>query len=292
MNKVDEQPMSFTPMRVGEQLRQAREAQGRELDEIATITRIPLRHLRLIEAGEHAELPATPYSVGFVRTYAQAIGLDAPKLAQEFRAELGAAPIPQYVPEPFEPADPKRVPSRALALVALLIAVLLAGGYAIWRSGTLTGDDATARAKLAAGTDAAPPPPVSAAAPRPAAPPPVAAGGPVVVTATDGVWLRIYEGNGGPRYLERVMKAGETFQVPATAKDPQILTGRPQAIRVTVGNTVIPPLGTPERTIADVSLRPEALLARSAAPSPAASPPAALSPAAAGSPPAVSPPAP
>ena len=91
----------------------------------------------------------------------------------------------------------------------------------------------------------------------------------MVITATEPVWLRIYEGNGGTRYLERVMKPGETFAVPVTAKDPQILTGRPQAIRVAVGTTAIPSLGTPERTIADVSLRPEALLARAAAPVPA-----------------------
>ncbi|WP_197277115.1 RodZ domain-containing protein [Sphingomonas profundi] len=83
------------------------------------------------------------------------------------------------------------------------------------------------------------------------------------------MWLRIYEGNGGERYIEKVLNPGEAFTVPATAKDPQILTGRPQAVRVTVGATVIPPLGTPERTIADVSLRPEALLARGAAPAPA-----------------------
>ncbi len=271
MNQVEEQSPAFLPGRVGERLRAAREAQGRDLDEIATITRIPLRHLRAIETGDHADLPATPYSVGFVRTYAQAIGLEAGRLAQDFRAELGAAPVARHVPEPFEPADPKRVPTRLLAAVALVIALLLAGGYAVLRSGTLSGEDAETRARLAAGTETRP----VAAAPAPAAKPvaaPAPAGGPVVVTATDAVWLRIYEGNGGPRYIEKVMQPGETFQIPATAKDPQILTGRPQSIRVTVGTTVIPPLGTPERTIADVSLRPEALLARGAAATPAPPP--------------------
>ena len=266
MNQVEEQIPASAPSRVGERLRQAREAQGRALEEIATITRVPLRHLRLIEAGDHAELPATPYSVGFVRTYAQAIGLDATRLAQDFRAELGQAPAPR-VPEPFEPADPKRVPSRLLAAIALLIAILLAGGYAIWRSGTLSGEDPESRARLAAGTEPAGMP--TAASPAPSNPAPAAqpaAGGPVVITATEPVWLRIYEGNGGPRYIEKVMRPGETFTVPPTATDPQILTGRPQAIRVTVGSTIIPPLGTPERTIADVSLRAGALLARAAAP--------------------------
>ncbi|WP_197277116.1 helix-turn-helix domain-containing protein [Sphingomonas profundi] len=175
MSQAEDQFQSFLPTGVGERLRSAREAQGRDLDEIATITRIPLRHLRVIESGAHTDLPATPYSVGFVRTYAQAIGLDAAKLAQDFRAELGAAPVTQGVAEPFEPADPKRVPSRLLAAVALLIAVLLAGGYAVLRSGTLSGEDPEARARLAAGT-ATVPAATPGAPPRPARPRPVPPG--------------------------------------------------------------------------------------------------------------------
>jgi hypothetical protein len=42
-----------------------------------------------------------------------------------------------------------------------------------------------------------------------------------------------------------------------------IRTGRPNALRVTVGNREIPPLGPPERTIGDVSLLPADLIARS-----------------------------
>lgn len=278
MNQVDEQNRPFLPARVGDRLREGREAQGRTLEDIAAITRIPLRHLRLIEAGEHEDLPATPYSVGFVRTYAQSIGLDATQLAQDFRAELSRTPPPPRAPEPFEPADPKRVPSRLLAVIALAIAVLIATGYAVVRSGTLSGDDAETRARLAAGTlpgTTPAPAPAPSAAPRPASVAAPAASGPVVLTATEPVWLRVYEGNGGERYLEKVLQSGETFTVPASAKDPQILTGRPQAVRVTVGTTVIPPLGTPERTIADVSLKADALLARAAAapaPSPAPAP--------------------
>jgi hypothetical protein len=58
------------------------------------------------------------------------------------------------------------------------------------------------------------------------------------------------------------MTAGERYVVPATAERPQILTGRPNAIRVTVGTTEIPPLGPAERTISDVSLAPADLVAR------------------------------
>jgi hypothetical protein len=103
-----------------------------------------------------------------------------------------------------------------------------------------------------------------------------------VLTATSDVWLRVYEGNGGPKLYESTLKAGERYVVPATAKAPQILTGRPNALQVAVGSTVIPALGPAEKTIADVSLLPADLVARAAAapPAPAQPPPAPQRPAA------------
>ena len=77
------------------------------------------------------------------------------------------------------------------------------------------------------------------------------------------------------------MQAGERFQIPADAQAPQIVTGRPNALQVTVGSTVIPPLGPPERRIKDVSLKAADLVARlqPGAAAPAAAQPAAQPPA-------------
>ena len=58
------------------------------------------------------------------------------------------------------------------------------------------------------------------------------------------------------------MKAGESFAVPADANKPMIVTGRPQALQVTVGGKPVAPLGEPDRTIADVGVSAAALLAR------------------------------
>ncbi len=57
---------------VGERLRRTREAQGLTLDDIATRTRIPIRHLRSIEDSQWDELPAITYTVGFGRSWDQA----------------------------------------------------------------------------------------------------------------------------------------------------------------------------------------------------------------------------
>ncbi|MDX3885253.1 MAG: helix-turn-helix domain-containing protein [Sphingomonas sp.] len=266
------------PFTVGARLAEARKAHALDLADIAARTRVPLRHLEAIEAGDIAALPAVPYSVGFVRAFAQIVGLDANALAREFREEMGGGQPERIIPEPFEPADPARVPSRFLVTVAIVVAIVLGGAYALWRSGALTGsgdEERVASATPAQGLPEPTPPPASVAPPAP-----TPAGGPVVLTALEPVWLRVSDG--GTRLIEKQLNVGETWEVPATAADPRILTGRPQALRVTVGSAVIPPLGAPERTIRDVSLKADALLARlnpptaSAAPVPAPAPAAAL----------------
>ena len=240
------------------------------LDDVAAKTRVPIRHLLHIEKGEWDDLPATTYSVGFARAYATAVGLNASEIGTELRAQLGAAhanPIPSY----YEPADPARVPPRWLALVAVVVAVLLVAGYLFWRNNAVGSVDDSEVASVVTPPDEVP----QAPAQQPAAAPSAASTGPVVLTALNDVWLRVYE-QGGTKLYENTLKAGERYEVPATAKQPEILTGRPDALQVTVGGTTIPTLGPPEKTIADVSLLPADLLARaSQAPLTGAPPPAA-----------------
>lgn len=65
----------------GAELRQAREATGRSVDEIARQTRIHRRYLEAIEAGDASALPPGPYVPAFLREFARAVGLKVP---QEF----------------------------------------------------------------------------------------------------------------------------------------------------------------------------------------------------------------
>lgn len=282
------------PGTVGARLREAREARGQSIEEIGRQTRVPVRHLGQIESGVLEGLPAAPYSAGFVKAYARAVGLDPTALSQEFRAEFDQAQrgAPRIAYEPYEPADPSRLPPRLLAVVALAIAILLVGGYAIWRSGVLTGEGPESRAQLAAGTSDTPPAPAAAPARRsPPAAAPVAASGPVVLTARDPVWVSISERAGGGKIFLGVIEKGQSYTVPPTAVDPVIRLGKAEALDVTVGGRPVPPLGPPAKTIADVSLKPDALLARSNGnppPQSEAPPPAtsAVAPPAAGTPPA------
>jgi cytoskeleton protein RodZ len=264
------------PSTPGAKLRAAREAQGLSMQDVATRTRIAQRQLEAIERDDYSALPGIPYAVGFARAYARAVDLDEVEIAADVRSAVHGSQLGANRYESFEPADPARVPSRVLAWTAVAIVIILVAGFTVWRTQLLTPPTGQEIAAQQAKPAAAPKP---AAGIRPAAPVVQT----VVFTANDDIWLRIYD-EAGERLKDGLMKKGESFTLPANARNPMILTGRPQALTVTVGGKPIAPLGAPDRTISDVPVSAAALLARVA---PAAAPGAAapVAPSAAQTPP-------
>ena len=245
------------PRPVGERLRSAREAQGMSLAEIAARTRVPQRHLEAIENGSYDSLPSPTYAVGFVRAYARTVGEDEVSLARDTREEVAriGRPVAQY--QPYEIADPARVPSRGVVIVAagvaLAVVVLAVLWFAVgmWRNsgGAESASVASAPAVVA---------PVPTATPAAAQNP---ASGHVTLTATDAVWLRVYDADDKTLYLG-TMKAGDKFDVPADAKDPKINVGRPDKLTVTLNGSALPPLGDGSRPIKGIAVSAAALSAR------------------------------
>ena len=242
---------------VGEKLKAERERLGLSLSDLAASTRVPMRHLDSIEKSEFSNLPGTTYTLGFTRSYARAVQLDAAAFSNEMRTELAQSGHESYQAptQNFEPTDPSRVPSRTLAWTAAAVGVLLVAAYLVWRSMTMAAPVAipsTAEVSL----------PAEKAAATPAA---TGSDGEVIITATDEVWVKIYDAE-NKRLFESEMKAGDKFTVPADANNPMIVTGRPNVLDVTVNGEKVEPLGAPERTIADVGISAKALLARVSAP--------------------------
>jgi hypothetical protein len=144
---------------VGLVLQEARARHGVSLDEVEGATCIRRANLEALEHERFDALPGDVYAAGFVRTYADFLGLDADRLVDAFWAarphELEPLPV-------HEPVGRSRTP----ALLAALVLVVAA---------------AVAAALLRRGGDApAPVPP-----PKPAAKP-VAAPDPLTLRATRG----------------------------------------------------------------------------------------------------------
>jgi cytoskeleton protein RodZ len=247
-----------TPARsAGAQLRAAREELRLDLAHIAAETRIPLRHLEAVEAGNFEALPSRAYAIGFARTFATAVGLDSAKITDVVRSELADGSMRRNAPvSGMEPGDPARLPSAGLAWAGALAALVFAvGAFAFYNS------------YFGAGREPGPlVAPAPAASSKPAAQPGAVstATGEVVLTALeDGVWLRLYE-EGGERLIERTLKLGETVLVPGDAADPRINTGRPDALSITVGGKTVAKLSDRPTTLSGAPVSAVALLARTA----------------------------
>ncbi|KQO06969.1 helix-turn-helix domain-containing protein [Sphingomonas sp. Leaf242] len=255
--------------RAGDILRTAREAQGLSVADIATRTRVPLRHLEAIEASDYSVLPSATYAIGFARAYARAVGVDEVRIAQMVRedvAKLGRR-TPEY--EPYEMTDPSRVPSRGITIVALGIAIAVLVLVGLWYGTDMFRGSRTSPADVSVAQVPAAPAAKTAQS-VPAAPTP--ANGQVTLTASDEVWMRVYDAD-NKTLFQRTMKPGEKFDVPRDAKDPMINVGRADKLAVTLNGAAAPALGTGERAIKDVPVGATAIAARIAGtPEPQATP--------------------
>lgn len=109
-------------------LRRTREMYGEDLGEIAEALRIRHAYLSAIEQGAFDELPGPTYAVGFVRSYAAFLGLDADEVVRRFKDDVAGLERTQELHFP-EPVNEGKVPGGALVLIAL---VLLVGAYGGW----------------------------------------------------------------------------------------------------------------------------------------------------------------
>lgn len=288
MENVESQSTPDSPSTAGARLRQAREAAGLSRANIATQTKIAERHLLAIEENRFGDLAARTYAVGFSRAYARALGLDEADIAEQVRNQLDAEDYERTgrLEQSFEPGDPARVPPSRIGWVAAAgVVVVVAVLIAFWGSFLSPAGNLP---DLVTSKPAAPP----SAAPPPAAPSTraAAATGPVVMTATaDKVWVKITDA-AGVQLLQKELALGESWTVPQDAQGPQLRTGRPDALKFTVGGKPVPALTDKPVTMSGVSLSAADLLARASRPGGASMPGAAPAPppavpsAAAGSP--------
>jgi len=280
--------VTSSPRRVGAMLAEARAAAGIELSEIARDTRVPLRHLRAIETDAHESLPALPYTIGFVKSFARAVGRDPEAVAAQFRAETSkTAHVPAQ--PTMEPLDERRLPPRGLLTLSIVGVIAVVGAVVAYSAGAFDGPPphepttqaspaASVAAAPAAATDAAPAVPASQGAPAivtptaTAAAPPAhvsSAPGNVVITAIEDAWFRVSgvdPASGKVVTIKTgVLAKGERYVVPQTA-GLKLWTGRAGALRLSVDGRTLPPLGGEVETVKNVSLDAGDLRARLNAP--------------------------
>lgn len=113
---------------IGEQLQERREDLGLDLDEIGAMLCIKPAYLAALEQGRTHDLPGPTYAIGFVRAYAEFLGLEPEPVLARFKAEAAGVTARPDLALPV-PLGERSVPGGALVLVALILALC---GYGIW----------------------------------------------------------------------------------------------------------------------------------------------------------------
>jgi hypothetical protein len=225
-------------MEVGTVLREARERLGYSIDDVSRRTKISPRVLKALEQNALDTLPPRVFVRGFLRAYAQVVGLKPDEIVQTYMAQYADAPAA----EPFShtPAgqdlldEPMVMPDRAtgepaaeshrgaiagLALAALALAVL--GYLGLYAGSGAAGPEVVVAQEAAPGIPAEAVPASASAESSDAAQPaglsaPVATTGEglsIEIRPTGDCWVEAVV-DGSPR-LYRLMRAGEreTFAV-------------------------------------------------------------------------------
>ncbi|MBT4625939.1 MAG: helix-turn-helix domain-containing protein [Rhodospirillales bacterium] len=109
-------------------LREAREASGQSLEEVASQSRISRKYLEALEEGRFAALPGNTYILGFIRTYAGHMGLDGDELVNQYKSNSENATDKTTLDFP-EPLPETGIPGGTILFAGIVVAVMAYGGW-------------------------------------------------------------------------------------------------------------------------------------------------------------------
>jgi hypothetical protein len=122
---------------IGNSLREARLRQGLDLAEIEQATKIRSRYLRALEDEQFEMLPAQTYVKGFLKAYADQLGLDGDLYVEEFNSRYATGDEEQPMPHAGGGSWPRPVRFQSSAVLISLTAIGLATALVVlaWRFG-------------------------------------------------------------------------------------------------------------------------------------------------------------
>ncbi|MRR52342.1 MAG: hypothetical protein EG825_15775, partial [Rhodocyclaceae bacterium] len=93
------------PQTIGEKLKQAREARGLSLEQAAQVTRVRIHYLRALETDQRDQLPSIVQGRGYLRLYADYLGLPAQPLLDQWEGRTPPEPTAPPTPAGEEPSQ-------------------------------------------------------------------------------------------------------------------------------------------------------------------------------------------
>lgn len=258
-------------VRVGELLKAARQKRKRDLAKIADKLRIRAIYLEALENSEYERFPGQVYAIGFLKAYSDFLGLDTPTLLEQYKKEtafLTPAPLVMPIPEhqTFFP-HPK-------AFLGGLFLILLV--WVVWYFATYPATQEAVLPPIIEEEQSSEPvsivveenvvdeavlteEPASVAKPEAETTPVVKEEKPtrVQIVAKEDVWLEIQDED--TLVLNRVLKKGETYELPTDKNNMILKTGNAGGMDVFVDGQKVKSFGPMGAVRSNISLNPDKL---------------------------------
>jgi cytoskeleton protein RodZ len=110
-------------------LRKARQLKGEELAQISRVLKIRKDHLEALEESNFDAIPGRAYAIGFVRSYAEYLGLDAAACLVRLKAEIAGRGEAKEGPVPISAPRDRKLPQGTVIFAVILIIALIYGIY-------------------------------------------------------------------------------------------------------------------------------------------------------------------
>ncbi len=284
-------PAERSPESVAAILRNTRVLLGYNLEEVANSLNIRAAHLEALEENRFSDLPPLVYAQGFVASYAHFLELDKNELVARFREEASGAPAPLPTIQQFNlntqpDAAERRVPSIAVVVAGFILVIF---AYGLWQASVPDRRDdvlavpplPTRFAAEAFETLPAPAPvtqpaavhaqpvatpvaePITAANQAAASLQPYRGAGSISLRAHGSTWVQFHNA-AGIRVGSTMLRAGQSYTVPANWGKVTMTTGNLSAFAVVVDGTAVTLESPANRARYTVALDPQRLFDGSA----------------------------
>lgn len=221
---------------IGGSLREARLKRNLTPADVQKAIRIRDRYLQALEEERWELLPGDAYVKGFLRTYADYLGLDGNLYVEEYNSRFARPDEPQLVPVRFARTGTRfgvglLRPLVAVGVIAAIVAV------AAWKlSGSPSPQQSTPPTTTPTTTSSHPPPKKH----RHSSPPTTALPTRAVVVASRGnSWLWVRSGANGPTVYQGTLLRGKTLSVNLKNGPVWIRFGYAPAVDVRLGGKLV-----------------------------------------------------
>jgi len=245
--------VDFPDMPVGEILRRTRLHYNQSINDIERALRIRASQIEAIEQGTLENLPGKVYAIGFVRAYAEFLGLDGDKIVHLFKVQMSDQSPEPELQFPLPASDSKIVPLwlTFLSLVtALVVLAFWMNAHNQERAAVADIPPVPEKMQMAAEStlqSTAPAaevvgPPQNFASPT--GEEPVIAEKPqegIILNIRENSWVEIRDQK-GRAMLSRVLKAGDQYYVP-DRPDLTISIGNAAGVEIEVDGIKLKALG-------------------------------------------------